>query len=531
MPGYLPTNDLTFPCLFRENKKSLEPICASKISYVLERHKNVVIVRTPIHVESFKTFFEDLKERIDLSQMHVVLGVVGQGVSNDHIVTMHLPPGKQPHVYDSKYSNPERFFSLPRTKNSLINKIRNALYALNPNSNQTINLKHLDCEQIESATYHAFGTQSFFDDITYAYHTRSIIKTLASFLKKDINPSPEQLLDALINPVAKSAQILKENAPNLIKISFFSFLKKAWHDTFLSLAQEDEKDTYHFGHYFFGWPSKPNASKIAYFLTLKFITAPLTNLLSLITEFPLNFLSETCSFFKNKVLSWAPTHGITQSIRTLLLLSTEGLQGLFKGAYYLLRTVTSPLVSYKAARKVHPALGYLSALASVCIIGAAIAALAFFAPPIFAALMPSMGPGALSLLSTLAYPFVQLFSLVSFSLPAATGAMLSFATGALFLGILHLLGRKTIYPETSPSEDMNEIPQQTLTGSNVSNHLGRSSIYGLDNRFTTEVPSIEGESYIFDSPLEKRRSSTKEKTGDDFKPNDNQATIDKIIFT
>ncbi|WP_412757336.1 hypothetical protein [Legionella bozemanae] len=323
---------------------------------------------------------------------------------------------------------------------------------------------------------------------------------------------------------------IQENKNSRDHSSFFLFLKKAWQDTFLPLAQEHEKNTYHFGHYFLGWPSKANASKIAYFLTLKFITAPLTNLLSLITEFPLNFLSETCSFFKNKVLSWAPTHGITQSIRTLLLLSTMGLQNLFKGAYYLLRTVTSPRVSYEAARKVHPILGYLSALASVCIIGAAIAALAFFAPPIFAALMPSMGPGALSLLGTLAYPFVQLFSLVSLSISAATGAMLTFVTGTLFLGVLHLLGRKTIYPEEDPSEEMDEISPQSQTGSNVSHHLGRSSNHSLDNGFAIVAPSIEEESYLFDSPLGKRRSNTKEKTGDDFKPNDNQATIDKTMF-
>lgn len=174
---------------------------------------------------------------------------------------------------------------------------------------------------------------------------------------------------------------------------------------------------------------------------------------------------------KNQLLSWAPTNPITQGIRSVLLLTAIGLQGLFKGANYLLRTITSPMASFKAAHKIHPALGYLSALASVCFIGGIIATLAVFAPPIVAALMPAMGPGALSMLSTLAYPFAQLFSLIGVSIAAATGATLSLATGALSLVVLHSLGRKTIYPERDlgvTTFDDSDIP----VTSNVSAHMG-----------------------------------------------------------
>lgn len=305
------------------------------------------------------------------------------------------------------------------------------------------------------------------------------------------------------------------SAPDRVKVSFLAFLKKAWQDTFLPLAQEHEKDTYHFGHYFMGWPSQPSGSIIAYVLTLKFITTPLTNLVSLVTEFPLNLLSETFSFLKNKVLAWAPTNGATQSIRSFLLLATMGLQNLFKGICYLIRTITSPLVSFKEARKAHPVLGYLSALASALFIGSAIVALAVFAPPILAAIMPSMGPGALSLLGTLAYPFVQLFSLISLSIPAATGAMLTFATGILSLGVLHLLGRKTIYPEMSRSEEDNEkspIPQ--------------SGVITLDDKSEKDLdkgvdPHIIGPSDMLNSNFGK----TKKNTCNDFNPDGNQATI------
>ncbi|KTD72377.1 hypothetical protein [Legionella tucsonensis] len=526
MPGYSLLGSVVFRCLFKKTTGVIE--YNSDLDITLEIRDHVVIVHHSIPVGSLNAFFNYLAKREDLAQKHILFGVEGQGVTERHIVTMHLPPnGVQPIVYDSKHGDSKRFFSLPPSKNTLGNKIRSALLALNPNKNQTVNLSHLGFEQIKSATYHSFGTQSFFDGITCDYHTGNLIKTLADFLEQGIKPSPEQLAETSRNPITTSAQIVKKTFPERVDMSLLAFLKKAWQDTFLPLKKNEEKDQYHFGHYFMGWPSKPNASKLPYFLTLKFITTPLTNLLSLATEFPLNVLSETFSFLKNKILSWAPTNGVTQSIRSLLLLSTMGLQNLFKGAYYLIRTITSPIASFKEAQKVHPVLGYLSALTSVLFIGTAIALLAVFAPPIMAALMPSMGPGALSLLSTLAYPFAQLFSLVSLSISSATGAMLTFATGALFLGVLHLLGRKTIYPDENQSKKLDDISPQSQTGSNVSNHLVSSSDHSVDE---VEIVAPFGESDMLDSSFGRLYSRTKEKTGDDFKPNDNQATIDTTTF-
>ncbi|HHT0594738.1 TPA: hypothetical protein ACTXXA_003293 [Legionella anisa] len=462
MPGYSLLGSVVFRYLFKETTGAIEKD-VSDLGITLENRDNVVIVRDSIPVGSLNAFFTYLATRKDLAQKHVLLGVEGQGVTEQHIVTMHLPPNRaNPIVYDSKHGDSKRFFSLPPSKNTFGNKIRSALRALNPNTEQTIDLSHLGCEQIQAATYHSFGTQSFFDGITCGYHTGNLIKTLADFLQQGINSPPEQLVEASRNPVTTSAQIVQETFPERADISIGAFLKKAWQDTFLPLKENEEKDQYHFGHYFMGWPSKPNSSKLVYFLTLKFITTPLTNFLSLVTEFPLNVLSETFSLLKNNILAWAPTNAVSQSIRSLLLLTTMGLQHLFKGASYLIRTITSPLVSYKAAQKAHPVLGYLSALASVLFIGAIIATLAVFAPPIMAAIMPSMGPGALSLLGTLAYPFVQLFSLASVTIPAATGAVLTLATGISFLGVLHLLGRKTIYPEESQSkESFKEVPSES----------------------------------------------------------------------
>ncbi|CAM3044310.1 Uncharacterised protein [Legionella steigerwaltii] len=529
MSGYSPIHDLVFPSLFERNKPIETISDIEGLHYSFEKQDQVVIVRTPVHVESLRGFFDALKKRVDLAQTHVLLGVVGQGATEKHIVTMHLPPNKQPIVYDSKDSNPERFFSLPKSKNSIGGIMSAIWHTLNPfaSPDQTVNLSHLGIEQIQSATYHALGTQSFFDGITCGYHTANLIKTLADYLSTGDNPPPEDLADLSKNPVTNSAQILRKGSPTLVDVSFFSFLKKAWQDTFLPLVNEDERDDYHFGHYFMGWPSQAKGSKIAYVITLKFITSPLTNLLSLVIEFPLNVLSETFSFLKNGLLSWAPTNGITQGMRSVLLLAAMGLQGLFKGANYLVRTITSPMTSFKAAHKIHPALGYLSALASVCFIGAIITTLAIFAPPIVAALIPHMGPGAISMLNLLAYPFVQLFSLLSVSISAATGTALTFAIGALSLGVLHMLGRKTIYPENN--EPVEQSKSSLIPPSNVAVHFERTeSSNEVGDDFTMlDEPNISGPGRTSTSgPGLKLFLKTEEISGSNSGP---QYTIDKDL--
>ncbi|MBN9227059.1 MULTISPECIES: hypothetical protein [Legionella] len=524
MAGYFPLGDIVFPFLFKDGKGQIETK-ASSLELTLEQRDNVVMVHESIPVQSLEAFFKFLETRPDLTKKHILFGVIGQGATEQHIVAMHLPPnGAQAKVYDSKYSNPERFFAREPSKNTITGIAKGLFHALNPfaSPEQTVNLSHFNAQQIKSASYYSFGTQSFFDGVTCGYHTGSLIKTLAGFLEQDpnANPSPKQLLDATTAPVSTSAQKLcMHKAPRVPETSFFSFVKKAWQDTFLPLVAEEERDAHHFGHYFMGWP-QANGSKIAYFITLKFITAPITNLLSLAVEFPLNLLSEASSFIKNKLFSWAPTNGVTQSIRSVLLLTTMGLQGLFQGAYYLLRTITSPMASFKAAHKIHPVLGYLSALASACFIGAIVASLTIFAPPILAALMPTMGPGAIAMLNILAYPFAQLFSLLSVSIPAATGAALTFATGALTLAILHMLGRKTIYPEegTSAADNKKVSPPRTV---DIEDEDDSDDLLKGYEVVGESEPYVHGTSGMLNTSFGRRRPvKAKEKSGDGIIPQD-----------
>jgi hypothetical protein len=145
-----------------------------------------------------------------------------------------------------------------------------------------------------------------------------------------------------------------------------------------------------------------------------------------------------------------------------------------------------------------------------------------------AALMPTMGPGAISLLSTLAYPFVQLFSLFSVSIPAATGAALAFATGALSLGVLHMLGRKTIYPEesTSAADGNKTVPTKSVSndGAEVASDNDLSNGWVVEGSIDAD-PYVRGSSSMLNNSFGKLGAETPKITDDGFKPSPNQATM------
>lgn len=517
MPGYLKLDDSHFPNLFPDNKDSVTQVKEPKKfinPYSFEVRDNSVIVHSPIHVELLEDFINALRTHVDLEKNHLLIGVIGQGLTERHIVAMHIPPASQHAVvYDSKYSNASRFFGETKTANLITGLLRN----LNPFANRTTEVNP-KLAHITKVTYHALGTQSLFDGVSCGYHCASNLKILADLLAAKETPTPELVLAQTQAPVTRSARLLRNTYPEQVEQAPTRFLKKAWQDTFLPLMSEEERSKYHFGHYFMGWPQK-EGSKVVYFLTLKFITTPLTNLFSLLLEFPLNALSESVSFLKNTLIPWAPTNGFSQGIRSLLLAITTGVQMAFKGLSLLLRTITSPLISYRAARERHPVLGYLSALTSVVLIGGGLAALAVFAPYILAAIAPSMGPGATTLLTSLAMPFVELFSLMGASLSIATGAMLMLISGGLIASLFHLVGRGLIYPkDVAPSPAKGQPIEQSQDSAKAADQHS-------DDGFTlVDSPRPEG---MFVDSFGRLANGQQKRSREDFKPEAVGDTIDQ----
>lgn len=285
----------------------------------------------------------------------LLLGLDGRGATEQHIVTTYISADKKTvDIFDPKASNAIRFFSGKGGTGTLLLGL---LRALNPFPKSTLTFGEV------TANYYALGTQSFFDGVSCGYHNVAAILACKELLE-DGAITRDNLLAKIKNPVSEATQLLKEKAPKKVDSNFASFVKKAWQDTMMPVANKEQRQLLKFQNYFLGWPYQGTTNqKIIYFVTLRFLFQPIINLIRRPIEFSFNLLSETANFLKNTLINWAPTHLSTQYLRSGLMLLTYAAQGLFKGAYLLLRTFTSPMVNFEllqarknpqAAREAHP---------------------------------------------------------------------------------------------------------------------------------------------------------------------------------
>ncbi len=141
------------------------------------------------------------------------------------------------------------------------------------------------------------------------------------------------------------------------------------------------------------------------------------------SEFLFSGLSESANYLKNRLISWAPKNNAAQYFRSGLLLSATGFQGLFKGLSLGIRTIASPLTSYRAAAKIDPALGILSAAVSTV----AYTGLAVIAAPLALGALAGLG-GSAALTPVISSLTLPLTTIMYAAVAALTG-------GAILAGI------------------------------------------------------------------------------------------------
>ncbi|QRN03079.1 hypothetical protein GH742_03935 [Legionella sp. MW5194] len=398
----------------------------------VDKDNKLLVILTPIQ-HDLGGVLAGFRKRIPELQtgqprFHILAGVVGNGVTERHIASMYVPPHGDIHFFDPKASDREKFFSdkLTDRKFSWRRLIPALWNALSPRPTSSFTLSDGENEN-RPAVHFALGTQSFFDGVSCGYHHAAQLLVLKDLIMHKKPVTVEALLDQLRNPVHESSEALQKTLyESMATNRFWAFMKKAWLDTYLPDKIEEERPALHFGHYFMGWPSKEGTLRqVGYFLTLGFIFNPLINVIKL-PELVANGVSESFSFLKNSLIAWAPTHPATQFFRSGLLLTIIALQGLFKGLYFAIRTVTSPITSFKEAWRVHPALGILSAVVSL----SAYAALVYFAAPVVVPMLMAAAPAAAPVFNALAYPLVQLFGLMGVSLATGTAAAGTLTLGA-----------------------------------------------------------------------------------------------------
>lgn len=309
----------------------------------------VIVVTTPVQAEELATFMEYLKEH-KLDTYHVVAGVEGKGVTERHIITAWIPAGNEPiQVYDSKISDPVKFFSPEMMETKPLQIIVGIFRSLVPRYKSTTTIRIDGVDRV--IKYNTLGTQSFFDPASCGYHTAVNIQKVANLLQTGQEINSNILLSYKNNPVKEIAALLKEDASHAKRVDsdFSAFMKKAWQDTFMTVKKNEEKER-PFSNYFLGWPDKSDyvnktatVDKIIYFASLRFVFQPLFSILKLPTELVANVLSETASYLKNNLIAWAPKSTFTQYSRSLLLLTAYAFQGIFKGISYAFKPFTSPM--------------------------------------------------------------------------------------------------------------------------------------------------------------------------------------------
>lgn len=159
--------------------------------------------------------------------------------------------------------------------------------------------------------------------------------------------------------------------------NYLSYVKKAWDQTFLPLANPKQRENMNLERYvnnFIGWPGgNSNAKKAFYFLTLTFITTPLVNLFKIFTTFFANLIAESMNFLGNKLSKWLPENPFAKGLKYIALGLTAIAGFAFKALHTIFRCFTSPFDSAKLGFRTHWALGVLSILVSALTIGIAAA--------------------------------------------------------------------------------------------------------------------------------------------------------------
>jgi hypothetical protein len=285
------------------------------VNYFLNATDKIIIFATPINVPDLPNHLETLEENLNLENMdnyHLVIPLIGQGITERHIATYYQAPGTEstPMIFDSKIGNLVRFFSVKKNNES------------------------------PKISYFNLGTQSFFDPVSCGYHTLANTTNILSLIQAGEEVNATSLLKALKkNNLSNFAIPLLKNSDIPLNINYRAFVQQAWRDTFLVGLYGQESSAITFKHYFLGWSTeKATWKRMLYITLLGFLFYPLISTLKLLIELPIQLLKHSVDYIKNQLFLWAPTSSSLQYSRTSLLLINYLFHGFLKGLNLIIHT-------------------------------------------------------------------------------------------------------------------------------------------------------------------------------------------------
>jgi hypothetical protein len=275
----------------------------------------------------------------------VIIPIVDdKGVIEEHIVVGHKKKNSKELVtlYDSKSHLPSFLISF---LDWFKGKPKTEMYTGLPSHNNSVELKTQSPLNGIACGYHAVQNTLNIVDILIDVDAHK--KNLASnpVSKDSLLAKQNYSLIDIVN-MAKTVLSTLEGNPRSPDITFAKHISDAWKETFLPNMPDESG----FAEYFLGWPkTQSTLAKIAYVMLGGWIVSPVQNLIKLLTEFPLKCLAESVGYFKDLVLLLTPTSTLGKPAVTALLGFLQLAHGITEGARLLVRTVTSPVTSFKAA--------------------------------------------------------------------------------------------------------------------------------------------------------------------------------------
>ncbi|WP_218813768.1 hypothetical protein [Rickettsiella endosymbiont of Dermanyssus gallinae] len=142
------------------------------LHYFVNQKDKAIVLATPVDTANLSAYLDILIKHLALENLddyHVVIPLIGKGITERHIVSYYKAPGAEsiPMIFDSKTGNLAGFFNVK--KNSVAPNI----------------------------SYCNLGTQSFFDSVTCGYHTLINTANIVSLIQDGKKVNTASLLKAL----------------------------------------------------------------------------------------------------------------------------------------------------------------------------------------------------------------------------------------------------------------------------------------------------------------------------------------------
>jgi len=203
---------------------------AVDVNFFYNRNKNAIVIPAPLAVKevmagdffepSYQTAISAIETRIGNSRFSVSTSLIGKGAGALHYVAFHKDHDGRMAIFDSKFSDPERFLN-SADKPNLPEKIWGYLTAPIRFIAFKLGFGHTTQSVFlgKEIAVHRLGTQPALDWVSCGYHSGGAVLTMMDVIDQENQPSLAsitQTIKRMKDMDLKAENLLKPAAPALV---------------------------------------------------------------------------------------------------------------------------------------------------------------------------------------------------------------------------------------------------------------------------------------------------------------------------